>query len=480
MFLPAYLRNAALLSVFLLIVTAMLAWFPNGGNEVAAARHPAQSDEQVKPAQSNEQSKNEQNKQTSTLPSLAAKEIAPQIRKEDGERQPIFTVQPDSWEEERESSPQRRSFKVSSGNTLAELMAGVGVGASEAHAAIQAFSKVFKPRDLMPGHEFIITFDTANPPKIKSIFFQPDPLREITIARLENGAFKGEEVKRKLTPTLVKAQGNIDSSLFEAATQVGVPSRVLAEMIRIFSYDVDFQRDIHPGDKFEVMFERYHDDEGRLARDADPIYVKMVLSGNSLAFYRHKLPNGDVDYYNAKGETVRKALLRTPIDGAKLTSKFGNRHHPILGFTTMHKGVDFGAPIGTPIQAAGDGTVEFAGSSGAYGLYIRLRHNSTYSTAYAHMSRLGRSMKSGVKVRQGQIIGYVGNTGRSTGPHLHYEVLVNKAQINPLSIKVPAGVRLAGNELNQFIASLGAIDAKLLTADLLVNKNQKFVDIKRR
>jgi murein DD-endopeptidase MepM/ murein hydrolase activator NlpD len=240
----------------------------------------------------------------------------------------------------------------------------------------------------------------------------------------------------------------------------GIPHRILGEAIKYLSFDIDFQREIQPGDGFEMMFERYYDEKGVAAKEGALHYISMTLSGKPYMLYRYASGN-DVDFYTAKGESVRKALLKTPMDGAKITSKFGNRHHPILGYTKMHKGVDFGAAPGTPIQAAGEGTVEIAAFNGAYGNYVKIRHSSGYSTAYAHMSRFGAGTKKGVKVRQGQIIGYVGSTGRSTGPHLHYEIIVNNNQVNPLSVKMPSGKKLAGKELTGFNVAKAETDNQL-------------------
>ncbi|MCK5275569.1 MAG: M23 family metallopeptidase, partial [Alphaproteobacteria bacterium] len=222
--------------------------------------------------------------------------------------------------------------------------------------------------------------------------------------------------------------------------------------IRIFSWDVDFQRDIRKGDGFEVMYERFFDDNGELAHNGEVVYASLTLSGKRHAVYRHILKNGDVDYFDEKGQSAKKALMRTPIDGARLSSGFGKRKHPILGYTKMHKGLDFAAPRGTPIYAAGNGTVNYAGKKGGYGNYVRIRHNGTYQTAYAHMSGIARGVRKGKRVNQGQVIGYVGTTGRSTGNHLHYEVIRNGKFINSRRMHLPSGKALKGDDLAAFTA----------------------------
>ncbi|MCG8511192.1 MAG: M23 family metallopeptidase, partial [Rhodospirillales bacterium] len=215
-------------------------------------------------------------------------------------------------------------------------------------------------------------------------------------------------------------------------------------------WDVDFQRDIWPGDSFEVMWQRVYDDSGNLVHNGEILYANLNLTGTSHPIYRFEVEDGHFDYFNEEGQSARKALMRTPIDGARLSSRYGKRKHPILGFTKMHRGVDFAAPKGTPIYAAGDGRVEASGWNGTYGKYVRIRHNSEYSTAYAHMSRIARSAGKGKRVRQGQVIGYVGNTGRSTGAHLHYEILRGGRQTNPLKVRMPSGRKLKGEMLAKF------------------------------
>jgi murein DD-endopeptidase MepM/ murein hydrolase activator NlpD len=240
----------------------------------------------------------------------------------------------------------------------------------------------------------------------------------------------------------------------------------MIQMIRAFSYDVDFQRDVHPGDGFTVMYEREFTEDGAPAREGEVVFASLSLSGKEMALYRYTTRDGETDYFNRRGESVRKALLRTPVDGARISSTFGMRRHPILGYSKMHKGVDFAAPTGTPIYAAGNGTIEEAGPKGAYGNYIRVRHNREIATAYAHLSRISKDVRRGAKVRQGDVIGFVGTTGRSTGPHLHYEVLRNGRQANPMSVDLPTGIVLAGRDLTAFKEMVGKVEvqfAELMT-----------------
>ncbi|WP_373090167.1 M23 family metallopeptidase, partial [Sneathiella sp.] len=241
----------------------------------------------------------------------------------------------------------------------------------------------------------------------------------------------------------------------------------IVDLIRIFSYDVDFQREIQPGDSFEVYFERFSDENGDILKDGAIHWASMTLSGKKISLYRFKTDDdGFTDYYDEQGRSVKKSLMRTPIDGARLTSGFGKRKHPVLGYTKMHRGVDFGARRGTPIMAAGNGVIERASRYGSFGNYVLIRHNNEYETAYAHMKKFAKGIHKGSHVKQGQIIGYVGTTGRSTGPHLHYEVHKNNRQINPLSVKLPAGRKLTGKMLTAFSAYADEIRQEVTGADL--------------
>lgn len=364
-----------------------------------------------------------------------------------------------------ESEPFRYRLPVraQSGDTLTGMLVKVGVERREAVAAIDALREVFDPRRIRPGHEVSVVFvgtpNSDDPGDFLGFSMTPDFDREVEVARTEAGGFAATEIEKELTRAPARASGVMDNGLFVDGEQAGVPVPVLIEMIRAFSWDVDFQRDIWPGDTFEVMWQRAYDEAGMVVHDGVILYAKLTLSGTPHAIYRFENGKGDVDYYDEKGQGARKALMRTPIDGARLSSRFGKRMHPVLGYTKMHKGVDFAAPIGTPIYAAGDGRFEMAGRNGAYGNYIRIRHNADYSTAYGHMSRLAGNSRVGGRVRQGQIIGYVGNTGRTTGPHLHYEILRGGQQTNPLSVKMPSGEKLAGKTLERFQVTRTEVDA---------------------
>ena len=249
--------------------------------------------------------------------------------------------------------------------------------------------------------------------------------------------------------TLIK--GVIKNNLYISALKSGMPESTLLEMISLLGFSVDFQREIRSGDSFEVLFTKEIDILSDLVIQTKPIkYVSMNLSGNKLNFFKYEDRFGSPQYFDENGKSSKRTIMKTPINGARLSSKYGNRKHPILGYTKMHRGLDFAAPSGTPIFAAGDGIIEKAGWNGSYGKYIRIRHTGTYKTAYAHLSGFHKRIKIGRRVLQGKIIGYVGTTGRSTGPHLHYEVIKNNIQVNPMRIKLPAGKNISKANFNNY------------------------------
>jgi murein DD-endopeptidase MepM/ murein hydrolase activator NlpD len=263
---------------------------------------------------------------------------------------------------------------------------------------------------------------------------------------------------------MVRGAGKIRSSLFVAGRSAGLPPAVLIELMRIYSWDVDFQRDIQPGDGFDIVFERLTTKSGEKVRDGAIIYAELRLGRATHKFYRFVDKRGRVGYFDESGQSAKKPLLRTPVDGARLTSRYGRRRHPVLRYTRMHRGVDFAAARGTPVYAAGNGRIVYRGRKGAFGKYIKIHHNSRYSTAYAHMRSFRRGATSGSRVKQGQVIGYVGSTGTATGPHLHFEVMVGGRQVNPLRVRLPSGRKLKGEQLAAFQAMRGALARRM--ADL--------------
>jgi murein DD-endopeptidase MepM/ murein hydrolase activator NlpD len=371
-------------------------------------------------------------------------------------RNPVFPTGADSH-----PAVYGQTLRIGRGDTLAGLLTSAGVPGDETHAAVQALAKVYNPRRIKPGQAVTIKFrvedEAAERDRFLGLTLDVDFARLVTVKRDGDG-FAADETEKELIREPAWAGGTIRANLFDDATAAGVPAPVIVNLIRLYSWDVDFQRGIHPGDGFEVMYQQVYDTADKLVHNGAILSATLTLKGRRLPVYRHTTKDGLTDYFDAKGQSARKALMRTPIDGARLSSRYGKRRHPILGYTRMHRGVDFAAPRGTPIYAAGNGSITRAGRNGGYGKYVRIRHNGQYSTAYAHMSRIARGIRSGRRVSQGQVIGYVGSTGRSTGPHLHYEILAEGRQVNPLTLKMPSGRKLKGAELAEFQAAREKLD----------------------
>jgi murein DD-endopeptidase MepM/ murein hydrolase activator NlpD len=356
----------------------------------------------------------------------------------------------------------KRVIEVRRGDTLFGLLTKAGLSDTEAQAASHSLTDVFSPSDLKVGQEITLNFATGAGPavdpdnKLVALTLQPSVERDVKLTRAADGQFVAAAFDKPLTERVDRAAGQIDISLFEAARDAGVPVGLIGEIIKAYSYDVDFQRDIHEGDSFEVMYERFDNDKGDFAKAGRLLYASLSIGGKPMPIYYFER-DGDGEYFTGDGVAVRKSLLKTPIDGARITSGFGMRVNPILGYSAMHQGIDFGAPSGTPIFAAGNGVVEEIGWKNGYGKWIKLRHNGTYETAYAHTSKFASGLKRGSKVKQGQVIAYVGTTGNSTGPHLHFEIMVNGKHVNPSSVKTVASDKLNGKPLKDFKAQVAAI-----------------------
>jgi len=362
------------------------------------------------------------------------------------------------------SAGEKKVIQVRRGDTLFKLLTKAGLSDAEAQDASHSLADVFSPSDLKVGQQITLNFATGAGPaetdgnKLLGLTLTPSVERDVKLTRASDGQFVAAAVDRPLTERIDRAAGEIDVSLFESAHDAGLPAGLIGDLIKAYSYDVDFQRDIHEGDSFEVLYERFDTPTGELAKPGRLLYAALSIGGKPMAIYYFER-DGDGEYYTADGVAVRKSLLKTPIDGAKITSGYGMRVNPILGYSAMHQGVDFGAPMGTPIFAAGNGVIEEIGDKNGYGNYIKLRHNGTYETAYAHISRFASGMKRGSKVKQGQVIAYVGETGRATGPHLHFEIMVDGQHVNPSTVKTVASDKLNGNDLKAFktvVASLSA------------------------
>mgnify|MGYP001215412589 FL=1 len=314
--------------------------------------------------------------------------------------------------------------------------------------------------NISPGQKIKFILKKSKSKEDLEIFKVNYPISKTTFVRIDKRK-DGIQISKNVTQLFkrrVVLEGNITNNLYNSATSSGMEPGIIIEFARIFGFEVDFQRDIRKGDKFQVMYERYLDDRNKTVKTGKILYAFLDVNNQKIKLYRFERKN-DFDFYDTKGKSIRKALMKTPINGARLSSPFGNRKHPILGFTKHHNGTDFAAPTGTPIMASGNGTVIKAGWCGNGGNCVRIRHNSSYTTGYGHMSKI--ATKTGRRVRQGQIIGYVGNTGMSTGPHLHYTVSHNGKFINSQKLKLPSGKILSGEERKQFEIQRIKLDVSL-------------------
>ena len=374
------------------------------------------------------------------------------------------------------NDPSTVVVKLSKGENFVDVLKKAGIRAADRNAAAAAFGKVQDLRKLRPGQEFELTIARANQTLFQLVSnhrgeekhllglnFRADPKNNIGLNRIGTNNFTATKKEIPITTRLASIQGRIDGSLFVSAKEAGAPNQVIADLANMFAYDIDFQRDIFGGDEFEAIFELEYDNEGRVVGTGDILYGRLNWRGRKKekGYYQFATANGGkkADFFDRAGQSAKRLLMKTPIDGARLSSGFGTRKHPILGYRKAHKGVDFAARRGTPIYAAGDGVVERANRFGSFGNYIKIRHANGYKTAYAHLNGFRRGIKAGKRVEQGDVIGYVGTTGRSTGPHLHYEVHYKGRQINPQKLKIATGVQLKGSELDRFKVVRDQIDA---------------------
>ena len=339
--------------------------------------------------------------------------------------------------------------KISTGETFDQILTEYSVSEKEIEEIKQNLSKKINLNKLNTNQKILFTIDQSNN-FIKNFIFKVSNTEKIYLTRnIKNDEFSQKILLTRLNKKIIYSENIILQSLYKSALDRKVPVGTIIEFARIYGFQVDFQRDIRKRDSFQIMYEVFQDENGKVIENGNILFANLKLSGenNKLYYFSKK---GSQGHYDKNGKSVQKALMKTPINGARLSSPFGMRKHPIDGFNKMHRGTDFAAPMGTPIMASGDGIVKKAGWCGGGGNCVKIKHNSTYQTVYAHMSKFARGIKSGVRVKQGQTIGYVGSTGKSTGPHLHYEVIVNGKKVNSQKLKLPSGKILKGNERKLF------------------------------
>ena len=376
--------------------------------------------------------------------------------------------------------PAEMTIEIKRGQSVVSILTNLGVTQSEASDVMDSIRKVHNPRRITAGEDIELKLvgskSDATIPTVKELRVAVNSSKTIKVTR-KGEDFLAEAINKPLVKVMARGGGIITSSIYQTGNNAGIPSSIMNDIIKAFSYEVDFQRDVKDGDRLDVLYERTQTEDGKQAGYGNVLYAALTVNGKKKEIYRHESKEGFANWYNEMGESIRKALLKTPINGARISSGFGMRRHPIQGYSKMHKGVDFAAPTGTPIFASGDGVVEFAGRKNGYGNYVKVKHNATYASAYAHASRIARGIREGVKVKQGQVIAYVGSTGQSTGPHLHYEILVNNQQVNPNGVKFKTGQSLAGKELAQFKKTVQGVEVALNKIPL--NKTLAMNDIAR-
>lgn len=350
---------------------------------------------------------------------------------------------------------------VAPGDTIGAILGQYGVGEAIISKMVRAMRPVFSPRSLRAGQEVGLSVRQAPDDELIPLELRlGTSFGEVTVKLGSDGEYTAALDGRPAgTARHYRTLGAIEGSLYGTARAQKVPDSIIVRMMHTHSYDVDFQREIHRGDRFEMFYGRGGDGDAASAGRGTLLFSSLTTGGKKRGYYRFTTTDGETDYYSEDGVSAKKPLMRTPIDGARISSNFGMRRHPILGYSRMHTGTDFAAAKGTPILAAGDGKVDFAGRNGGYGNYIRIAHDNGVKTAYAHLSRFAKRMKKGRRVRQGQVIGFVGSTGRSTGPHLHYEIIMNGKKVNPLKVKIAGGGRtLKGKQKAGFDSERARID----------------------
>ncbi len=352
-------------------------------------------------------------------------------------------------------SRQIRSVTLKPGDNLGPMLQREGLSGTEAYRFTQAFAEEFSPRRLRPGQTFDLYFDGET---LSDVTFKPSVEKTVFVSRADED-WSARSVEAEFSYETLAVRTTIRNSLYLDATRLGAPDKVVQQFANIYEYSVDFQRDIQPGDAFEMFFEVARDHNGEIVKAGDLLYTSFSPRGKKLDYWLFENEKGRENFYDADGKTAKRKLRATPINGARLSSSFGRRTHPILGYRKMHSGVDFAAPTGTPVLAAGSGTVERANWFGSFGKYIRIRHTDGYKTAYAHLNGFARGIKAGAYVTQDQVIGYVGTTGRSTGPHLHYEVHLNGKKINPRRLSQLSGKPLAKDQMPAFESRRAEIEA---------------------
>jgi murein DD-endopeptidase MepM/ murein hydrolase activator NlpD len=354
-------------------------------------------------------------------------------------------------------------LKVRNGDSIQRILYDQKISPAEVNNVLNALRREYNVGTLRNDQKvYLIVKREKNGNFVSRLTVNIDNITSVHVFLNKDNVYETKRVTKILTKKNHLVETTIDRGIYRTAKQSGIENSIIAQFARLYGFEVDFQRDLKKNDKIKIFYERYLDDDGVSQRTGNIIYSEITNVERNIVLYRYEYPNGSIAYFTPEGKSIEKSLMRTPINGAKLSSRYGFRIHPILGYNQMHQGTDFAAPIGTPVMASGAGTVEYSGWKGGYGKFISIRHSPVYQTNYAHLQDYAKGMRRGTKVQQGQVIGYLGSTGSSTGPHLHYEVVVNGRKENSQTLKLPSAAPLEGNNKNLFEIQKRNIDNLIL------------------
>ena len=354
-------------------------------------------------------------------------------------------------------------LKVRNGDSIQRILYDQKISPTEVNNVLNALRREYNVGTLRNDQKvYLIVKREKNGNFVSRLTVNIDNITSVHVFLNKDNVYETKRVTKILTKKNHLVETTIDRGIYRTAKQSGIENSIVAQFARLYGFEVDFQRDLKKNDKIKIFYERYLDDDGVSQRTGNIIYSEITNVERNIILYRYEYPNGSIAYFTPEGKSIEKSLMRTPINGAKLSSRYGFRIHPILGYNQMHQGTDFAAPIGTPVMASGAGTVEYSGWKGGYGKFISIRHSAVYQTNYAHLQDYAKGIRRGAKVQQGQVIGYLGSTGSSTGPHLHYEVIVNGKKENSQTLKLPSAAPLEGNNKNFFEIQKRNIDNLIL------------------
>ena len=356
-------------------------------------------------------------------------------------------------------------LKARSGDSIQRILYEQKILPTEVNNVLNALRREYNIGALRNDQKvYLIVKRERNGNFVSRLTVNIDNITTVHVFLNKDNVYETKRVTKILTKKNHLVETTIDRGIYRTAKQSGIENSIVAQFARLYGFEVDFQRDLKKNDKIKIFYERYLDDDGVSQRTGNIIYSEISNDKKNITLYRYEYPNGSIAYFTPEGKSIEKSLMRTPINGAKLSSRYGFRIHPILGYNQMHQGTDFAAPVGTPVMASGAGTVEYSGWKGGYGKFISIRHSPVYQTNYAHLQDYAKGIRRGTRVQQGQVIGYLGSTGSSTGPHLHYEVIVNGKKENSQTLKLPSAAPLEGNNKNFFEIQKRNIDNLILEA----------------